>query len=262
MNIENIVKKMGFDLYTYVINWSEMRDLQLSFLKSSVVDIDLPMDNAINAVQFKIANKFGIKHILSGINTVTEGWMPTDFSHYKLDSLNIKSIHRKFGSVKLKTFPTLSPLEFKWNIQVRKVKFCAPLDFIDFNKAAAKETLIREFGWRDYGGKHYENVYTKFYQGVILPNKFNFDKRISHLSVLLSSGQINKSEAEEMMKIPPYKTEEYLDDKLFFCKKIGLTEEEFDKIMKRNPVSHLKFNSYVNIINTLMKVKKKLTFYK
>jgi N-acetyl sugar amidotransferase len=262
MNIENIVKKMGFDLYTYVINWSEMRDLQLSFLKSSVVDIDLPMDNAINAVQFKIANKFGIKHILSGINTATEGWMPTDFSHYKLDSLNIKAIHRKFGAVQLKTFPIVSPLLFKWNIQVRKVTFCAPLDFIDFNKAIAKETLIREFGWRDYGGKHYENVYTKFYQGVILPQKFNFDKRISHLSVLLGSGQINKSEAEEMIKIPPYKEEEYMDDKLFFCKKIGLTEVEFEVIMKQHPVSHLKYTSYVNIIQRLIKWKKKLTFNK
>jgi N-acetyl sugar amidotransferase len=262
MNIENIVKKMGFDLYTYVINWSEMKDIQLSFLKSSVVDIDLPMDNAIMAVQFKVANKFGIQHILSGINTVTEGWMPTDFSHYKLDSLNIKSIQRKFGSVKLKTFPTVSPLGFKWNTQIRKVKFCAPLDFIDFNKAVAKEILIREFGWRDYGGKHYENVFTKFYQGVILPDKFNFDKRISHLSVLISSGQINKSEGEELMKIPPYKIEEYMDDKLFFCKKIGLTEVEFDEIMKRNPVSHLTFTSYVNIINKLIKVKKILTFYK
>ena len=124
MNIENIVKKMGFDLYTYVINWSEMKDIQLSFLKSSVVDIDLPMDNAIMAVQFKIANKFGIQHILSGINTATEGWMPTDFSHYKLDSLNIKSIHRKFGSVKLKTFPTVNPLQFKWNIQAWRCRHC------------------------------------------------------------------------------------------------------------------------------------------
>ena len=262
MNIENIVKKMGFDLYTYVINWSEMRDLQLSFLKSSVVDIDLPMDNAINAVQFKIANKFGIKHILSGVNTATEGWMPTDFSHYKLDALNIRSIQRKFGSVKLSTFPTVSPISFFWHTRIRKIQFCAPLDYLDYNKNEAKSTLIRQFGWRDYGGKHYENVFTKFYQGVILPQKFHFDKRISHLSVLISSGQLTKTEAIELMKEPAYKEAEYMDDKLFFCKKIGLTEVEFDEIMAKNPVSHLKFTSYVNIIHRLIKLKRKLSFYK
>jgi N-acetyl sugar amidotransferase len=256
MNIENIIKKIGFDLYTYVINWAEMKDVQLSFLKSSVVDIDLPMDNAIMAVQFKIANKFGLKHILTGVNTASEGWMPTDFSHYKLDALNIRSIQRKFGTVKLSTFTTVSPISFFWHTRIRKIQFCAPLDYLDYNKNEAKATLIRQFGWRDYGGKHYENVFTKFYQGVILPQKFHFDKRISHLSVLISSGQLTKAEAIEHLKEPAYQEAEYMDDKLFFCKKIGITESEFDTIMRNPPVSHLRYNSYVKIINRLIKLKK------
>jgi N-acetyl sugar amidotransferase len=260
MNIENIIKKLGFDLYTYVINWVEMKDLQLSFLKSSVVDIDLPMDNAIMAIQFKIAKKFGIKHILSGVNTATEGWMPTDFSHYKLDSLNIRSIQRRFGSVKLATFPTVNPISFLWNTRVKKIHFCAPLDYIDYNKNEAKEILISQFGWRDYGGKHYENVYTKFYQGIILPQKFHFDKRISHLSVLISSGQLTKPEAIELMKEPAYNSFEYNEDKLFFCKKIGITEVEFDELMGQAPKSHLSYTSYVNIINRLIKLKNFLSF--
>ena len=260
MNIENIVKKLGFDLYTYVINWKEMKDLQLSFLKASVVDIDLPMDNAIMAINFKIANKFGIKHILSGVNTATEGWMPTDFSHYKLDALNIRSIQRKFGTVKLSTFPTVSPISFFWHTRILKIQFCAPLDYLDYNKIEAKSTLIRQFGWRDYGGKHYENVFTKFYQGVILPQKFHFDKRISHLSVLISSGQLTKTEAIEHLKEPAYKEAEYMDDKLFFCKKIGLSEEEFDALMEQTPISHLSYTSYVTIINRLIRLKKRFSF--
>lgn len=256
MNIEKIIKKQGFDLYTYVLNWSEMKDLQLSFFKSSVVDIDLPMDNAIMAIQFKIARKFGIKYILSGINTATEGWMPTDFSHFKLDLINIKDIHRKFGSKPLKTFPLVSPISFFWNIKVRKVKFCAPLDFIAFNKAKAKETLIKEFGWRDYGGKHYENIFTKFYQGVILKDKFNFDKRISHLSVLINSGQLTKEQAIKELELPAYDMKRYEDDKTFFIKKMGITLEEYETIMSDKPVSHLKYSSYVNVINLLIRYKK------
>lgn len=256
MNIENMVKKLGFDLYTYVIHWKEMCDVQLAFLKSSVVDIDLPMDNAIGAIQFKIANKFGIKYILSGINTATEGWMPTDFSHYKLDALNIRSIHRKYGKHALRTFPTVNPFSFYWNIHVKRIKFCAPLDYLDYNKKEAKEVLRKEFAWRDYGGKHYENIFTKFYQGVILPEKFHFDKRISHLSVLISSKQITKAEAAIEIQTPPYPPDHYRFDKEFFIKKLGITTDEYEQIMFRNPVSHLQFTSYVNIINRLIRIKR------
>ena len=258
MNIENSVKKLGFDLYTYVINWKEMQDIQLAFFKSSVVDIDLPMDNAISAINFKIARKFGIKYILSGVNTATEGWMPTEFSHFKLDSLNIKSIHKKFGKVRLKSFPIISPLGFFLNTKIYNIEYCAPLDYIEYNKVEAKKTLIDVFGWRDYGGKHYENIYTKFYQGVILPQKFKFDKRISHLSVLISSNQLSKEDALLEMKTPVYNLDDYKADRDYFIKKIGLSKDAYDQIMNQAPTSHLNFRSYVNIINRLLQIKRKL----
>jgi hypothetical protein len=129
------------------------------------------------------------------------------------------------------------------------------LSYIDYNKNEAKKILISQFGWRDYGGKHYENVYTKFYQGIILPQKFHFDKRISHLSVLISSGQLTKPEAIEFMKEPAYNSIEYNEDKKFFCKKIGITEVEFEELMEQAPKSHLRYTSYFNIINRLIKLK-------
>jgi N-acetyl sugar amidotransferase len=258
MNIEKIITKLEFDLYTYVINWSEMKDIQLSFFKSSVVDIDLPMDNAIMAIQFNIAKKFGIKYILSGINTSTEGWMPTDFSHYKLDSMNVRSIHNKYGKTKLKSFPLVSPLQFLWYTRLNKIKFCAPLDFIDYNKQEAKTRLINEFGWRDYGGKHYENIFTKFYQGVILPEKFSFDKRMSHLSALIISKQITKKEAIKEFATPVYDMKHYDEDRDFFIKKLEISLEEYNEVMSQKPESHTKFKSYVNIINKMIKLKKRI----
>ena len=184
--------------------------------------------------------------------------MPTEFSHFKLDSLNIKSIHKQFGKVRLKSFPTISPIGFFVNTKIFQIEYCAPLDYIEYNKFEAKRTLIDVFGWRDYWGKHYENIYTKFYQGVILPQKFKFDKRISHLSVLISSKQMTKEEAELEIKTPVYNLDEYNDDRDYFIKKIGLSSEQYEYIMEQQPVSHLNFRSYVNIINRLLKIKRKL----
>jgi N-acetyl sugar amidotransferase len=255
-NIEILIKKTGFDLYTYVINWEEMRDIQLSFLKASVVDIDMPMDNAILAMQFKIAKKFKIKHIINGINTLSEGWMPTEFSHYKLDSLNIKSIHKLFGKVKYKTFPTINPLQFYF--YSKHIKFHSPLNLIDYNKEDAKKILMTNYDWKDYGDKHFENIYTKYYQKYILTDKFHFDKRISHLSVLICSGQLTKKEA--LLKL--HSKEEINDNKEiethFFAKKLGISDKELNEILLLPPKKHIDYPSYVRVINFLIDLKRRL----
>lgn len=256
-NIENIIQKLGFDLHTEVLEWDEIRDLQLAFLKASVVDIDLPFDNTIMAITYKIAKKYKIKHILSGINTVTEGWMPTSFSHFKQDSINIKAIHRQFGKIKLKKFELANPIGIWKDNLIYGIKFHSPLELVDYNKAKVKQILINQLNWRDYGGKHYENIFTKFYQGYILKEKFHFDKRISHLSTLICSGQISKNEALKEYERPAYNSDEIEEDKEYFAKKIGVTLEEFDTIMKLPAKKHTDYPSYINWINKLRNIKRK-----
>lgn len=256
-NIENILKVLDYNLYTHVINWEEMRDMQLSFLKASVVDIDLPFDNAFMAILYKIAKKYKIKYILSGHNTVTEGWMPPNFTHYKLDTINLKAIHKKFGTDKVKFFPVIGPLKVWFYNKIYKIKFISPLDYIEYNKTKVKKKLITELNWRDYGGKHYENIFTKFYQGYILPEKFKIDKRKAHLSTLICSNQISKIEALIEFKSPAYKVDELNGDKQFFIKKMGITDIEFEQIMNLPIKQHTDYPSYINIIDKLRKIKRR-----
>ncbi|MFM7666826.1 MAG: N-acetyl sugar amidotransferase [Bacteroidota bacterium] len=250
-NIASLLKKLGLDLHTHVIDWQEMKDIQRSFIKASVLDIDLPFDNAFMAILYQIANKLGIKYILSGHNTETEGWMPETFTHYKLDTINIKSIHKKFGEQKIKSFPMIGPIQAYHYNSRKGIKMVSPLDLIDYNKAEVKEFLIKDFDWIDYGGKHYENTFTRFYQSYILYHKFNIDKRISHLSTLINSGQMTKEKAIEELQKLPYNLETIDKEKEFFAKKLGFSVQELEEYVKSPGVSHVEFGSYLNVFKKL-----------
>ncbi len=255
-NIENIVNKLGFDLYTHVINWNEFRDLQLSYFKASVVDIEALTDHAINAILHKLASDHGIKYILSGENIVTEGRIPPNWAHLKNDLINIKDIHNKYGRIPIKTFPTLGIIKLFFYQKIKGIKTIPLLDFIDYNKNKAKEIIIRELEWRDYGGKHYESVFTRFYQSYILPVKFHADKRKSHYSTLICSGQLTREEAIELMKLPTYDKEKLKEDKEFVLKKLGLTEAEFDEMMCQPIKKHTDYKSIVFFYNIFISAKK------
>jgi N-acetyl sugar amidotransferase len=247
MNIENLVKKLGFDLFTYVIDWNEIKDLQLAYMKASVLDIDVPTDNAYAAAVFKIANDKGIKYILTGHNTVTEGWLPPTFTHFKYDIINMKAIHKKFGKVPLKTFPYLGVTRGWYLMKIKGLKTFAPLNWIDYEKSAVKMFIQQELGWRDYGGKHYENIFTRFYQGFILYKKFGVDKRKSHLSTLICSGQIKREDALEEIKKNPYPSEELLqEDREYLIKKLGITADEFESIMALPVKAHTDYPSILH----------------
>ena len=261
-NIEILVDKLGFDLYTEVLDWNQMKDLQLAFFKAGVLDIDLPFDNAFMAVLYSLARQHKIKYIISGHNTLTEGWMPSSFCHYKLDTLNLKAIHSKFGTLSLNGFPMIGPLKLAYYQKCKGVKMVSPLDYISYNKSEVKQFLTERLGWRDYGGKHYENIFTKFYQGHILPQKFSIDKRIAHLSTLICSKQISREEALIELDKEPYDADQLLHDKNFFAKKMDLTMEQFEQIMNEAPVSHLHYNSYLTWLRLLSRWKRKIQFWK
>jgi N-acetyl sugar amidotransferase len=240
-NIENIISRLGFDLYTLVVDWEEFKDIQMAYLKASVVDIEAITDHAILGTLFRLAAKNDIKYILSGTNVVTEATLPKHWIFNKYDHVNIKDIHAKFGSLKLRTYPLFTGKEKRMCIRLKGIQSVSPLNYMDYNKAAVKNEIIQELGWRDYGGKHYESVFTRFYQGYILPVKFGIDKRKAHLSNLIFSGQITKEEALAELEKPGYDPQQLKEDYAFVLKKFNLTDAEFDALMKQPRREHQEF---------------------
>jgi N-acetyl sugar amidotransferase len=237
-NIEKIVKKLGFPLSTFVMNWPEFRDLQRSYFKASVVDLEVPTDHLITGALHRIAAEQGIKWILSGNNFATEWVLPKAWHYSKGDLENLRGIHRRFGDLPLKHLPKFGVWQRVWSERVRGVRSVQVLDLIPYKKLAAKKLLKDEFGWRDYGGKHFESVFTRFYQGYILPTKFGIDKRKAHLSNLILNDEITRDEALRELEHPPYEADRIESDKRYVAKKLGWSAAEFAEILRLPPVSH------------------------
>lgn len=240
-NIEQIIAKLGFDLYTLVVDWNEFKDLQLAYLKASVVDIEALTDHAIAGTLYKIAAENNIKYILSGYNIVTEGILPKHWVFDKSDSVNIRAIHKKYGKSPLKTYPLFGLKERKYFAGVKGIETVNLLNYLPYNKAAVKEIIAEELGWRDYGGKHYESVFTRFYQSYILPVKFGIDKRKAHLSNLIFSGQLTKELALEELTKPLIDQKQLQEDYEFVLKKLNLNQQEFESIMQQPRREHAEF---------------------
>ncbi len=200
-NITSMVNTLGVDLCTHVIDWEENRDLQLSFFKANVVDIELLMDNAMLALNYQQAVKYGLHYILLGFNIATEGMnIPPGWNHYKYDVYNIRQIHKRFGNNPINTHPLFSTMDSLWYRYIRKIKGISFLDYFPYNKLDALDALKKEFGYKPYPYKHYESVFTRFYQGYILPHKFGYDKRRVHLSTLVISGQMKREDAMRLLE--------------------------------------------------------------
>ncbi|MBN8696782.1 MAG: N-acetyl sugar amidotransferase [Bacteroidetes bacterium] len=245
MNIENLIKKLDLDLITYVNDWNEFRKIQLAFFKASVIDIELITDQAILATIYKIAQKYKIKYILYGSNLSTEAILPKNWYHWKIDVLNILAIHKLFSNKKLISYPTLSFFKHIYVTRILKIKSINLLNYLSYSKDEAKRTIIEKLDWKDYGGKHHESIFTRFYQSYILPHKFNVDKRKAHLSTLICSSQITRSEALEELKKPIYDQEKFKDDYEYVLKKMGLTEKEFTELMNLPIKKHTDYPSYL-----------------
>jgi N-acetyl sugar amidotransferase len=241
-NIENIVSRLGFDLYTHVFDWEEFKDLQLSHFKANVVDIEAITDLGIVGTLRLLALENNVKYMLSGHNIVTEGFM---VPHWVFkDYYNIIDIHRKFGTLeKITTFPYFDNKLQRMSGRLKGLKDVSPLNYVRYVKAEVKEMIKSELGWRDYGGKHYESIFTRFYQGYILPEKFGIDKRKVHLSNLIMSGQITKKEALEELERPIMSAEQFEVDYPFVIKKLGYTQDEFERYIQAPRVEHTEFET-------------------
>ncbi len=252
-NIENTLKKLDIDLFTYVIDWEEFKSLQLAFLKASTPDGEIPTDHAIFALFFKIAQEKRIKYIINGNNFETESVMPLTWSYGHIDWSYIKNVNRIFGAAKLNTYPTITPLKYFYYTFVKGIRIISLLNYMPYNKIEAMDLLQNKLDWKYYGGKHYESIYTRFYQGYILPQKFKIDKRKAHISSLIFAGQMTREEGLEELKNPIYPEALFKEDKGFVLKKLGLSPVEFDKILIS---TNKTFKDYPNQYNVLKKLRK------
>ncbi|MEZ0394847.1 MAG: N-acetyl sugar amidotransferase [Anaerolineales bacterium] len=245
-NIEEALKRLGIDLYTEVLDWEEFRDVQVAFLKASTPDSEIPSDHVIWAVLGNMADKLKVKYIVSGFNVRTESHLPRAWSYGHFDWKYIRSVHKTFGSRPLKTFPHIG--FFTYYRRLLTQRRVDVLNYIDYNKAEAMRLLEQELGWRYYGGKHHESIYTRFYQGYLLPVKFGFDKRRCHLSSLICSGEITREAALQEIQKPTYAPSLQEEDREYVIKKLGLTQEEFEAILQAPPKTFWDYPSYGRIV--------------
>ncbi|MBS0366253.1 MAG: N-acetyl sugar amidotransferase [Proteobacteria bacterium] len=231
-NIEKALKALNIDLYTHVIDWEEFRDLQVSFLKASTPDSEVPTDHAIFALLYQLAARHGLRYVLTGVNVASEGVLPKRWGYGYFDWRYITDVHRQFGTVELTTYPHFSLLKLFQHLYLRRVRLVPILNYVKYDKRAAIELLQSKLGWTYYGGKHYESIYTRFFQAYVLPRKFNIDKRKAHLSSLICAGQITRERALELMKEPVYPERLLQEDCEYAVKKLALTAGQFEAIMR------------------------------
>jgi N-acetyl sugar amidotransferase len=255
-NIESIVRRLDIDLHTQVIEWQEMRDLQLAFLRASVLNQDFPQDHAFFATLYRTARRFDIRSFLLGVNFASESIVPPGWGHPSMDGRHLRAIHARFGQRPLESFPVMPLSEYLWMTRVRQqLTIHRPLNFIDYDKEHARAELTRLYGWRDYGGKHCESRFTKFYQEIYLPRKFGFDKRRLHLSSLIVSGQLSRADALAELATPIAPASQMRHDLKFVAKKLGVTPAELEALIDRPPVSHRSYPHQMGLHDSLTALK-------
>lgn len=253
-NIEGLVRKLDLDLHTEVIEWNEMRDLQVAFLRSGVYNQDFPQDHAFFATLFRTARKYDIRTFLSGVNFSSESVStPTGGSVTAYDGRHLRAIHRLFGRERLTTFPIMTLLQHVFNARVLKRPVIdKPLNYIDYDKEKAQDILRGLYGWRDYGAKHSESRFTKFYQEIYLPRKHNSDKRRVHLSSLIVSGQKARNDALNELEEPLIEPRQAERDLRFVAKKLGMKRDELNYLLDQPPVPHKSYPNDVRLHSFLM----------
>lgn len=248
-NIKKAITKLDVDLETLVMDWGEFKDLQISFLKASVPDIEIPTDIGIYATLYRIAHEENIPSIINGHSFRTEGTTPPGWTY--MDGRYIESVQKEFGKIKLKHFPNLKIYNLLRHIFIDGIREFRPLEYIDYDKNEAGKILEKELGWIYYGGHHFESIYTRFLASYILIKKFGIDKRKVSFSAQIRSGKMTRQEALTKIKENPYPEDLINEDKIYVIKKLGLTKEEFDKIMLFPPKSFLDYQTYYPTIKKL-----------
>jgi N-acetyl sugar amidotransferase len=234
-NIEKIVDGLGLDLFTEVINWEEMKDLQVAFLKSQIADQDLPQDYAFFSALYHFARKYKIKYILTGSNFSTECCRePEEWGGYAgIDKTLLKDIHKKFGKIPLKSFPIVDILVYKLYYKyLLGMEVIKPLNLVPYNKEDAESLLHKRFGWEKFLHKHHESRFTRFYEDYWLPRKFGYEKRRAHFSSLILTNQLTREAALERISKPEL-SEQFLTQEFeYVANKLDLSVAELTAIFE------------------------------
>lgn len=229
-NIEKVVKYCGYDLHTQVMNWPEVRDLQLAYLKAGFANQDVVQDHAYFASLYHFAVENKINYVISGGNVATEAVFPESWHHSAMDAINLKAVHKRFGSIPLKDYKVISFLQYYLYYPfIKKMKAIRPLDYLPYSKEVALAELQEKVGYKPYERKHGESRFTKFFQNHYLPEKFDMDKRIPHLSSMILTGLITREKALQELERPLYDPQELREDKHYISKKLGITTEQLDE---------------------------------
>lgn len=260
-NIENLVKGLNIDLYTVVIDWEEMKDLQNAFFKSGVTNCDTPQDHAYFSALMDVASKESINFVITGQNWNTESILPQSWEWDQMDPLQIKDIYSQFSKKKLKKYPIISLWNYFFYYKyVKRVKYLRILDFLDYDTQKATSEL-EQFGWRGYEAKHNESLFTKFYQEYFLYEKFGLDKRIAHLSSLIISNEITRDKALEVLKNKPYDEYKIKEFQNFILQKLDISNEEWELIMSSPKKSYKEYKNFTKIQTIVQKIYKILPYY-
>jgi N-acetyl sugar amidotransferase len=259
-NIEKLVDKLELDLYTEVIDWEEMKDIQLAFFKSGVSHIDAPQDHAFFATMYKFAEQYDVKYILTGGNLSTECIRnPIEWMYYQSDSVQLRDIHKQFGSRPLVNYPVTNILRHKIYLPyIKGIKVVRPLNYVPYIKEDTVKLLVKKFGWQPYPQKHFESRFTKFYEGYWLPEKFGFDTRKLQYSSLIVTNQMTRDEALEKLSHPSYDEEMIFHDFEYVATKLGISVDELQGYMDAPNKTYEDYKSQQSIYNVGAKVMKAL----
>ena len=244
-NIERLIDGLGLDLYTEVINWEEIKDLQLAFLKSGVPHIDVPQDHAFFATMYKFASENNIKYILTGGNYSTECVRnPLEWMYYQSDSVQLRDIHNKFGTIPLDSYPVTSILWHKFYLPyIKGIKLIRPLDYAPYHKEDAMNLLVEKFGYQKYPQKHFESRFTRFYESYWLPERFGYDTRKVQFSSLILTKQMTRKEALEKLKEPAYNPETIHQEFEYVANKLNINIDELESYMDLSKKTYKDYKS-------------------
>lgn len=261
-NIDKIIQANNLTLETVVIDWKEMRNLQLAYLKSGLKNQDVPQDHAFFASLYSTARDYGIKDIVSGSNYATESILPKDWGYGAMDGTQIRYVARWFGKFQLDKYQTISTSElFKLIYLKRDLKVHTPLNLVNYSKQKATQELAKNYGWEDYGGKHRESRFTTYFQDIYLPERFGIDKRRAHLSSLIINGEISRDQALRQLAQKPSTELERLRLERFVADKLQIEFLELRNFSKLPYRSHLRYpNSQLIslVISSMMHIRFRL----
>lgn len=238
-NIHKVLRALDVDLYTWVVDNKEVDDIYRAFFLAGVPDIDASTDLALAETMYRAAAKYGISYVLDGHSFVAEGIAPSGKNYF--DGKYVRSIHRRFGTRPMRTYPLMTFARFMKSALVSRIHRIRPFWYVGYSKDQAREFLEREYGWEYYGGHHLENRMAAFYHSIYLPEKYNYDARNLTLAALVRNGKISREEAWSRYMGPRHIEEDLVG---YFCKRLGFSREEYERIMAAPPRRWWEYPTY------------------